>query len=71
MATINPVSASLRLTLDLGSVAGKPVTKSVSVSRIGSSASADALAAVSAALGSLLAHSVTETKKYSTGLLVA
>jgi hypothetical protein len=70
MASINPVSTSIRMTLDLGMVDGKAVEKSVSISNLDNEVTAEKVAAVVTALESLLEYPVTETKQYETGLLV-
>ncbi len=70
MASINPVSTSIRMTLDLGVVDGKAVEKSVSISNLDNEVTAEKVAAVVTALESLLEYPVTETKQYETGLLV-
>ncbi len=70
MASINPVSTSIRMTLDLGMVDGKAVEKSVSISNLDNEVTAEKVAAVVTALESLLEYPVIETKQYETGLLV-
>jgi len=70
MATINPISASLRMTVNLGMTDGKAVEKSVSVSGIGNDVTAEKILAVTGALAGLLEYPVTSVKKYDTGLLV-
>ena len=69
MAQFTAVSSAIRFTLNLGEVDGKVSTKSVSVSKIGTEATAAALEAVSAAFGALLAYPVTAVKRYDTDLL--
>lgn len=71
MAMISPVSAALRLTINTGMDGSKQITKTVSLGNISESASADALAAVAAALGGLLEYPVAAVKKYSVGMLGA
>lgn len=70
MAVINPISTTLRLTINMGMDGGKQVTKTISVTNIRETASADVLAAVAAELGELLEFPVEAIKKHSTGLLV-
>jgi hypothetical protein len=70
MANINPISTSMRLTLNLGEVDGKVVEKSVNISKLNNSISVENLAALSDALAELLEHPVTAVKKYETSLLV-
>ncbi|MPN26562.1 hypothetical protein SDC9_173987 [bioreactor metagenome] len=69
MANIKHLTSALRLTLSLGTVDGKSVTKTVSVSKIGAAAGAETLNALVGALGDLLEHPVASVKKYDTGLL--
>ena len=70
MASINPVSTSIRMTLDLGVVDGKAVEKSVNISNLNNEVTAEKVDAVVTALESLLEYPVIETKQYETGLLV-
>jgi len=70
MAAINPISTSMRLTLDLGVVEGKQVEKTVSIAKLSNSVTPAAIQAVSAALAELLEYPVTDVKQYATGLLV-
>lgn len=70
MAAINPISTALRLIINVGMDGDKQVTKTVSVTNIRETASADILAEVVAELGKLLEFPVEAVKKYSTGLLV-
>jgi len=70
MASINPVSTSIRMTLNLGVVDGKAVEKSVNISNLDNEVTADKVDAVVTALESLLEYPVVETKQYETGLLV-
>ncbi|MEA4871535.1 MAG: DUF1659 domain-containing protein [Synergistaceae bacterium] len=70
MASINPVSTSIRMTLDLGVVDGKAVEKSVNISNLDNEVTAEKVDAVVTALESLLEYPVIETKQYETGLLV-
>lgn len=69
MAMINPVSATLRLTMNIGMDGSKQITKTVSLGNISESASADSLAAVASALGGLLEYPVGAVKRYSVGML--
>ncbi len=71
MAQIKALSTSLRLTLSLGETDGKAVTKTVSLSKIGTQATAEQLGEVAAAFGELLAYPVAAVKKYDTGMLEA
>jgi hypothetical protein len=70
MASINPISTSIRMTLNLGVVDGKQVEKSVSINNLDNEATPETVDAVVTALESLLEYPVTETKQYETGLLV-
>ena len=70
MASIDPVSTSMRMTLDLGVVDGKAVEKSISISNLDNGVTAEKVDAVVTALESLLEYPVIETKQYETGLLV-
>lgn len=70
MAAINPISTALRLIINTGMDGDKPVTKTISITNIRETASADVLAAIAAELGELLEFPVEAVKKYSTGLLV-
>lgn len=70
MASINPISTTMRMTMNLGVVEGKQVDKSISVANLSNSVTAAVMAAVAAALGNLLEYPVTATKQYMTGLLV-
>lgn len=69
MATINPISAVLRLTLNLGMEDDKQIIKAVSLSNIGEAVSADTLAKVVGELKKLLEFPVITVRKHSTGLL--
>ena len=69
MANIKHLTSALRLTLSLGTVDGKSVTKTVSVSKIGTAVGAETLNALVGVLGDLLEHPVASVKKYDTGLL--
>lgn len=69
MANIKHLTSALRLTLSLGTVDGKSVTKTVSISKLGASAGAAALSALVGVLGDLLEYPVASVKKYDTGLL--
>ena len=71
MASINPISTSFRMSLNLGVVNGKVKEKAVTVSGIKNSLTADNAQTLIAALTPLLEYPVTSTKKYSTGLLSA
>ena len=70
MASIDPVSTSMRMTLDLGVVDGKAVEKSISISNLDNGVTAEKVNAVVTALETLLEYPVIETKQYETGLLV-
>ena len=70
MASINPISTSIRMSLNLGMVDGKAVEKSVSINNLDNEITPDAVDAVVTALESLLEYPVTETKQYETSLLV-
>lgn len=70
MASINPISTSIRMTLNLGVVDGKQVEKSVSINNLDNEATPETVDAVVTALESLLEYPVIETKQYETGLLV-
>jgi len=70
MASINPISTSIRMTLNLGMVDGEAVEKSVSISNLDNEVTAEKVDAVVTALESLLEYPVIETKQYETGLLV-
>ena len=70
MASINPISTSIRMTLNLGVVDGKAVEKSVNINALDNAVTPDVVDAVVTALESLLEYPVTETKQYETGLLV-
>jgi len=70
MAAINPISTTMRMTLDLGVVEGKQVEKTVSVAKLSNTVTPAAIQAVSAALAELLEYPVTDVKQYATGLLV-
>lgn len=70
MATITPISATLRLTFDLGMEGDKRITKSVSFGNIVEDTSANALAIVANALAALAEYPLDNVRKYSSGLLV-
>ena len=70
MASIDPVSTSMRMTLDLGVVDGKAVEKSISISNLDNGVTAEKVNAVVTALETLLEYPVIETKQYETGPLV-
>lgn len=70
MATINPITTSIRMTVNLGTVDGKAVEKSVNISNIGNDVTADKILAVTGVLADLLEYPVSATKMYNTGLLV-
>ena len=70
MASINPISTSIRMTLNLGVVDGKAVEKSVNINALDNAVTPDVVNAVVTALESLLEYPVIETKQYETGLLV-
>ncbi len=69
MAQLLHVSSRIQLTLSLGEVEGKSVTKTVSMSNISGSATADDLYSVAAAAGELLEYPVASIRKYDTMLL--
>ncbi len=69
MASINPISTSIRMTLNLGVVDGKQVEKSVSINNLDNEVTPETVDAVVTALEALLEYPVTETKQYETGLL--
>ena len=69
MATINPVSTSLGMSISLGVVDGKTVEKVISVTRVNDSITADAAKSLVNTLKNLLEYPVTATKKNSVGLL--
>lgn len=69
MASINPISTSIRMTLNLGVVDGKQVEKSVSINNLNNEVTPETVDAVVTALEALLEYPVTETKQYETGLL--
>ena len=71
MASINPISTSFRMSLNLGVVNGKVKETAVTVAGIKNSLTADNAQTLIAALTPLLEYPVTSTKKYSTGLLSA
>ena len=70
MASINPMSTSIRMTLNLGVVDGKAVEKSVNINALDNAVTPDVVNAVVTALESLLEYPVIETKQYETSLLV-
>jgi len=70
MATINPISAALRLTLDLGTEGEKQITKTVSLGSINEKTDADSLAALADVIETLVEYPVAYVKKFSAGLLV-
>ena len=70
MASINPISTSIRMTLNLGVVDGKAVEKSVSINGLDNEVTPETVDAVVTALESLLEYPVIETKQYETSLLV-
>jgi len=70
MASIDPISTSIRMTLNLGMVDGKAAEKSVSISKLDNEVTAEKVDAVVTALEGLLEYPVIETKQYETGLLV-
>ena len=69
MASIDPISTSIRMTLNLGVVDGKQVEKSVSINNLDNEVTPETVDAVVTALEGLLEYPVTETKQYETGLL--
>ena len=70
MASINPISTSIRMSLNLGMVDGKAVEKSVSINALDNEVTPETVGAVVTALESLLEYPVIETKQYETSLLV-
>ena len=70
MASINPISTSIRMSLNLGVVDGKAVEKSVNINALDNAVTPDVVNAVVTALESLLEYPVIETKQYETSLLV-
>ncbi|PKL18787.1 MAG: hypothetical protein CVV49_04085 [Spirochaetae bacterium HGW-Spirochaetae-5] len=70
MASINPISTSIRMTLNLGVVDGKAVEKSVNINALDNAVTPDVVNTVVTALESLLEYPVIETKQYETSLLV-
>lgn len=70
MASINPISTSIRMSLNLGMVDGKAVEKSVNINALDNAVTPDVVNAVVTALESLLEYPVIETKQYETSLLV-
>ena len=70
MASINPISTSIRMSLNLGMVDGKAVEKSVNINALDNAVTPDVVDAVVTALESLLEYPVIETKQYETSLLV-
>ena len=64
MANINPISTSIRMSLNLGMVDGKAVEKSVNINALDNAVTPDVVNAVVTALESLLEYPVTETKQY-------
>ena len=70
MASINPISTSIRMTLNLGVVDGKAVEKSVNINALDNEVTPETVGAVVTALESLLEYPVIETKQYETSLLV-
>ena len=60
MASIDPVSTSMRMTLDLGVVDGKAVEKSISISNLDNGVTAEKVNAVVTALETLLEYPVIE-----------
>ena len=70
MANINPISTSIRMSLNLGMVDGKAVEKSVNINALDNAVTPDVVNAVVTALESLLEYPVIETKQYETSLLV-
>ena len=64
MASINPISTSIRMTLNLGMVDGEAVEKSVSINALDNEVTPETVGAVVTALESLLEYPVTETKQY-------
>lgn len=70
MANINPISTSIRMTLNLGIVDEKQVEKTVSIAKLSNTVAPAVVQTVVSALGTLLEYPVTATKQYNTGLLV-
>lgn len=73
MASLSHLSARLGLTLSLGTVDGKAVTKSISVSRLSAAfaGNATSLNALVGVVGNCLEHPVATVKLYDTKLLSA
>lgn len=69
MATIIPVSTTVRMALNAGTSGTKPVTKNVSLGNINEAVGADDLLEMTDALAGLLEFPVTAVKKYSVTLI--
>lgn len=69
MAAINPISASIRMLVNLGIIDGAAASKSVSIPKINTSVTPNTLDSVVTALAPLLEFTVLETKLYETGRL--
>ena len=71
MATERHMSTRLALTLSLGSVDGKNITKSLSLSRLAAAADAAALDGLAGVIGDLLEYPIADVKKYETSVIEA
>lgn len=69
MAVLKHVSRRIGMTISLGEVEGKTVTKSISLSNIGAAASADVMQGLVSAAGGLLEYPVASVRVYDTELL--
>ncbi|GEM_PF-6259117 len=67
--SLDHLSTSLNLTLSLGTVGGEAITKSVTVSKIKASMSADNFASFVTKLGDCFAHSIAAVKVRETSVL--
>lgn len=66
MASLLHVSRRISMTISLGEVEGKNVTKSLSLSNIGAAATADVMAGLVNAANDLLAYPVAYARVYDT-----
>ena len=69
MANVNPISSQLCLSLT-ATESGKCVTKYVTLGKLSTSVTAEALDLLADSLGTLLAHPVSMVRKVDTGQLV-
>lgn len=69
MTIMNSISTTLRLTINTGIIENKKITKTISITNISKTASADTLATVAVVLGKLLEFPVIAVKKYSTSYI--